>query len=169
MEFAYYMQYSVHYTSTHFCGMLIGANRGYIGAMLPNYQDVLCLLAPQCSHNSQDSQQLQNDEPMHKSASLHKKSVAVELACRVRSCCRQHFHLLQLFPPPCRLWRSATKEFGKKNLTMLAVPQTSLHAGRLRNEQCARLILPLDQDFLSKPFVIVVWVMSLFSFTMKSA
>lgn len=107
--------YAVHYTSTHFCGMLILAKRGYIGAMLPKYQDVLCLLAPQCSHNSKDSQQLQNDEPMHKSASpIHKKSVAVELACRVRSCCHQHFPLLQLFPPPCRLWDSNQRVWKEK-------------------------------------------------------
>ena len=45
---------------------------------------------------------------------IHKKSVAVELACRVRSCCHQQFPLLQLFPPPCRLWDSNQRVWKEK-------------------------------------------------------
>lgn len=121
--------YAVRYTSTHFCGMLILAKRGYIGAMLPKYQDVFCLLAPQCSHNSKDSQQLQNDEPMHKVPALFTRNPSqsswhAECGAAVIS----SFPFCSCFR---RLAGSgiATKEFGKKNLTMLAVTQTSLHGG----------------------------------------
>ena len=104
--------YAVRYTSTHFCGMLVLAKSGCIGAMLPNYQDVLCLLAPQRSttHRTRNTfKMMTNAQKCHP---IHKKSVAAELAGQVRSCCHQHFPLLQLFPPPCRLlgWQPKSLE-----------------------------------------------------------
>jgi len=53
----------------------------------------------------------------------------------------------------------ATKEFGKKNLTMLAVPQTSLHGGATTTWTVGKAdTIPLDQDFRSLNLLFFVWI-----------
>ena len=117
--------YVVRYTSTHFCGMLILAKSGCIGAMLPNYQDVLCLLAPQRSttHRTRNTfKMMTNAQECHPHSQEIRRSRVGRPSAELLSSAFSPSAAVSAALPALGL---ATKEFGKKNLTMLAVPQTS--------------------------------------------